>query len=129
MFKEMGIDTRYIIGRTDDINVPHVNRGAQIKRFYEMIQRSPEDRKFLVDKGLLLSSFQTDGELKVERYAIVDDMDGEEVFSEQVHFLVKTDDYEGLTLSDTIGLGEILTGNEAFTVKNLQTGNPGFVFK
>lgn len=129
MFKEMGIDTRYIIGRTDDINVPHMNRGAQIKRFCEMLQRGPEDRKFLIDKGLLLPSFQTEGTLRIQRYVIVDDMDGEEVFSEQKPYLVKTDDYEGLTLRDTLGLGEILTGNEAFCVKNLQTGNPGFVFK
>jgi hypothetical protein len=119
IFEEMGIDPKYIIGRTDDLKT-HVRRGAQIKRFMGMFQGSEADRKYMVEKGLLLPSYAVPGEVKVDSYVIVDDLDEEEVFVDQEPNLVKTDDYEGLTLRDTLSIGQKLTYDIAFGVKDLQ---------
>lgn len=129
MFTEIGIDPKYIIGRTDSINTPKVNRGGQIKRFLEMFQRSEDDRKYLAKNGLLLPQYAVPGNVVVDSYVIVDDMDGEEVFADQQKHLVKTDDYEGLTLRDTLKVGSILTHDIAFGCKDLQQKGSKFVFK
>lgn len=129
MFKEMGINTDYIIGRTDDGAVePHV-RGFQIGRFINRFIRSEEERSALVKDGLLIPSFAVPGEVIIDSYVIVDDLDDESVTKDQESHLVKTDDYEGLTLRDTLLIGQKLTYDIAFGINALQGKDQRFKFK
>jgi hypothetical protein len=123
MMSEIGICEDYIIGRTDSHYVKDINRGSQISRYLGRIQGSIEERDMLVGEGLLIPSFAIPDKVSVENYAIVDDLDGEEIFDFQKKFTVKTDDYEGLTLRNALKLGEILTCNPTFHMKWLQ-GKP-----
>ena len=107
VLEERGFDPKRIIGKTQDTG--H-SRGEQIFNYIQSLgeKRSYGGPDFAVQNGRLISSLSK-VEMTLNSYVIVDDIPDFTDDQEKNHY-VETNDDLGLTLKDTLRMGEILTG-------------------
>lgn len=115
---EMGIDPTRVIGKTSDVTA---KRGEQIFNFLQGVgeKRFYAGPDFFVAGGRLIRGLSKIP-LNVESYVILDDKP--DFLPGQVRNFVRTEDYNGLSLEDTLLAGSVLLGGKDFEIPQLQNG-------
>lgn len=114
LFVSMGINPHYLLGKTDHEGK---HRGDEIERFLTKIAESKEVREGMIKDQLLLPEFDAVKEVKIESYVILDD--DSDMLESQLGNFVHINGVEGLSLTETIKAGQILTKSESFGLHNM----------
>lgn len=118
MLEVMGFDPKRVIGKTVESSG---TRGEQVFNFCQAVgeKRFYSGPDFLVANGRLIQSLSK-VPMKLDSYVIIDDVD--DFLDDQSQHVVMTDAQDGLTLSETLYAGSILSGKGVFTTNHLVHG-------
>jgi hypothetical protein len=120
MFKMIGLDSIYLLGRTGEIyGREGTTRGVEIQDFLTKLTENENSRETMIRQGYLLPTYSCLDTVIVDSFVIIDD--SSDMLPEQIPNLVLVNPVEGFNLSDAIYAGRILTGDEKFGLMNMCT--------